>query len=57
MRSWNPVWKGNWKKCQPQQFSGDACFRPPRMLTADPLLGKFPRKQAHIKCQQDALFS
>jgi hypothetical protein len=57
MRSWDPGGKGRWKKCQPQQFSRDARFRPLGMLAPDPLPGEFPGKQAHLKRQQDALLS
>jgi hypothetical protein len=57
MRSWNPGGKGRWKKRQPQQLSRDARFRPLGMLAPDPLPGEFPSEQAHVKRQQDALFS
>jgi hypothetical protein len=57
MRSWDPGGKWRGKKCQPQQFSRDPRFRPVGMLAPDPLPGEFPREQAHLKRQQDALFS
>jgi len=57
MRSSNPGGKGRWKECHSQQFPRDARFRPLGMLSPDALLGEFPGEQAHLKSQQDALFS
>jgi hypothetical protein len=57
MCSWNPRGQGRGKECQPQEFSRDMRFRPLGMVAPDPLLGEFPGKQAHLKRQEDALFS
>ncbi len=57
MGSWNPGGHGRWKECQPKQLSAHARFRPLGMLAPDPLPGEFPGEQAHLKRQQDALFS
>jgi hypothetical protein len=58
MRSWDPGGKGRWKKCQPQQFSRDARFRPLAMLAPDTLLpGKLPNKLisngSRMRCSPD----
>jgi len=57
MRSSNPGGKGRWKECHSQQFPRDARFRPLGMLAPDPLSGEFAREQAHLKRQQEPLFS
>jgi len=45
------------KERQPQEFSRNALFRPFRMLAPNPFSGELPRKQTHLKRQQEALLS